>query len=120
MRPYFLKKGTLPNMDSNNLKVTRKSRIAVVGGNIQPTPTAVMEDILEKKLEDIATVLCSSGRNKSRLYEDVLSMVERSLFRIALKRSNNIKSAAATYLGINRNTFQRKMEKLGITSQKNS
>jgi len=45
-------------------------------------------------------------------------MVERSLFKIALRRSNNVKSAAAAYLGINRNTFHKKMDKLGIQCQK--
>ena len=73
-----------------------------------------VEDIIEKKLEYIATILCTAVEGKSKLHEEVVSMVERSLFRIALKRSNNVKSAAATYLGINRNTFQNKMVKLGI------
>jgi DNA-binding protein Fis len=41
-------------------------------------------------------------------------MVEKGLVRIALRRSNHVKSAAAVYLGINRNTFQKKMVKLGI------
>ena len=40
-------------------------------------------------------------------------MVERSLVQIAIRRSHNVKSAAA-YLGINRNTFQNKMATLGI------
>jgi DNA-binding protein Fis len=52
------------------------------------------------------------------LYEEVLSVVERSLFKIALQRNNNVKSAAAAYLGINRNTFQNKMVKLGIDNSK--
>ena len=51
--------------------------------------------------------------------EEVLEMVERSLFRIALKRNKNVKGAAAAYLGINRNTFQNKMVKLGICTGKN-
>lgn len=73
-----------------------------------------VEDIIEKNLEHIATILCKTVQGKSRIHEEVLSMVERSLFRIALKRSNNVKSAAAAYLGINRNTFQNRMVKLGI------
>jgi DNA-binding protein Fis len=40
--------------------------------------------------------------------------VERGLIRIALKRNNNVKTAAAAFLGINRNTFQKKMTALGI------
>jgi DNA-binding protein Fis len=78
------------------------------------TPAAVAEEILEKKLEDIATILCKSETDRSRLYDEVLAMVERGLVRIALRRSNHVKGAAAAYLGINRNTFQKKMVKLGI------
>jgi DNA-binding protein Fis len=78
------------------------------------TPASVAEEVLEKKIEDIATILSATEAGKSRLYEEVLAMVERGLFRIALRRSNHVKSAAAAYLGINRNTFQNKMVKLGI------
>jgi DNA-binding protein Fis len=78
------------------------------------TPAGVAEEILEEKLEDISTILSKSGTDRSRLYDEVLAMVERGLFRIALRRSNHVKSAAAAYLGINRNTFQKKMVKLGI------
>ncbi len=82
------------------------------------TADSSIKEIIEKKLEDITTVLCTSVKGKSRLHEEVMSIVERSLFRIALDRSNNIKSTAATYLGINRNTFQNKMVKLGIADKK--
>jgi DNA-binding NtrC family response regulator len=74
----------------------------------------VLEGVLEKKIEDIATFLSTTDAGKSRLYDEIFAIVERSLFRIALKRSNHVKSAAAAYLGINRNTFQNKMVKLGI------
>ena len=87
-------------------------------GGDAAAPAAVAEKVLEKKLEDIATVLSATDAGKSRLYEEVLAMVERSLFRIALVRSNNVKSTAAAYLGINRNTFQSKMVKLGITNDR--
>jgi Fis family transcriptional regulator len=80
-------------------------------------PAVVVEEILEKQLEDIATLLCGLGPDKSRLYDEVLAMVERSLFRIALRRSNHVKSTAASYLGVNRNTFHKKMVKLGISPE---
>ena len=80
---------------------------------VRSTPAAVAEEILEKKLEDIATILSKAETDKSRIYEEVMAMVERSLVRIALRRSHHVKSAAA-YLGINRNTFQKKMVTLGI------
>lgn len=75
---------------------------------------AVAEDILGKKLADITTILCGSENGKSKLHEDVVAIVERCLFRIALQRSQNVKSRAADYLGINRNTFQKKMVKLNL------
>ncbi|MGV8058629.1 MAG: helix-turn-helix domain-containing protein [Smithellaceae bacterium] len=82
------------------------------------TPYLAVEEILEKKLEDIATVLSASGGCKSKLYEEVMAMVEKGLFKIALRRSNYVKSTAAAFLGINRNTFTDKLAKLGINCEK--
>jgi len=92
----------------------RKAAIETAASERRPTPVAVAEEILGSKLDDITTILCKSETDKSRIYLEVMAMVERSLFRIALRRSNNVKSAAAAYLGINRNTFQKKMVSLGI------
>jgi DNA-binding protein Fis len=44
-------------------------------------------------------------------------MVERALLRISLRRTNQVKSAAAAYLGVNRNTLQQKIIKLGIRNE---
>jgi len=85
---------------------------------VKSTPYTAVEEIMEKKLEDIATVLSSSGDRKSKLYEEVMNMVEKGLFKIALRRSNGVKSSAAVFLGINRNTFTDKMAKLGIKCEK--
>ena len=97
---------------------SKNSEVEVVGAQRKMTPASVCEEIIEKKLEDIATVLCSHGAGKSRLYEDIMIMIERSLFKIALRRSHNVKSVAAAYLGVNRNTFQKKMDKLGVICKK--
>ena len=82
------------------------------------TSYSIVENVLEERLEDIVTILNSDGNDKSRIYEDILSMVEGILIKIAMRRSNNIKSAAASFLGINRNTLHNKIEKLGITVDK--
>ncbi len=87
--------------------------------NIKETPYAAVEEIMEKKLEDITTILSSSGDRKSRIYEEVMSIVEKGLFKIALRRSIGVKSSAAIFLGMNRNTFTDKMTRLGITYDKN-
>jgi len=90
--------------------------VAVVG--VQSTCHAAVEEILEKKLDDLATVLSVSDHGKSKLHEEVMAMVEKGLFKIALRRSSYVKSTAAAYLGINRNTFTDKMAKLGIDCEK--
>lgn len=82
------------------------------------TPYSVVEEILEKKLEDLTTVLSSADNGKSKVHEEVMAMVEKGLFKIALRRSSYVKSAAAAFLGINRNTFTDKMSKMGINCEK--
>lgn len=100
------------------MRAKKKSKPEIVM-NVKSTPYAAVEEIMEKKLEDITTVLSSSGGRKSKLYEDVMTIVEKGLFKIALRRSNGVKSAAAIFLGMNRNTFTDKMAKLGINCEKN-
>lgn len=85
---------------------------------VDKTPDLAFEGLIERKLEDITTVLSASGGRKSKLYEEIMTMVEKGLFKIALRRSNNVKSTAAAFLGINRNTFTDKMVKLGINGEK--
>ena len=98
---------------------SKKQKSSKVVMNVKETPYTVVEEIMEKKLEDLATVLSTSSGRKSKLYEEVMSMVEKGLFKIALRRSNYVKSTAAVFLGINRNTFTDKMVKLGINCEKN-
>ena len=88
------------------------------GIGVGETLYAAVEDIMEKKLDDLATVLTASGNGKSKLHAEVMAMVEKGLFKIALRRSSYVKSTAAAFLGINRNTFTDKMAKLGIDCDK--
>jgi DNA-binding protein Fis len=97
---------------------SKKQKKSSVMMKVKETPYAAVEEIMEKKLEDLATVLSASGGRKSKIYEEVMSMVEKGLFKIALRRSNYVKSSAAIFLGINRNTFTDKMAKLGINCEK--
>jgi DNA-binding protein Fis len=99
------------------MRSEKKNKSAVVM-DVRETRYVAVEEIMEKKLEDLATVLSASGDRKSKLYEEVMAMVEKGLFKIALRRSNYVKSAAAVFLGINRNTFTDKMAKLGINCEK--
>ena len=97
---------------------SKKQNGQAVVVEVKETPYSSVEEIIEEKLEDIATLLSASGGRKSKLYEEVMAMVEKGLFKIALRRSNHVKSKAATFLGISRNTFTDKMVKLGINCEK--
>lgn len=96
----------------------RNTGKTVVATGVHEKCNSAVEDILEKKLDDLATILSASGNGKSRLHEEVMTMVEKGLLKIALRRSSYVKSSAAAYLGINRNTFTDKMAKLGLDSEK--
>ena len=100
------------------MRPKKKSKPEIVM-NVKPTPYIAVEEIMEKKLEDIATILSASGDRKSKIYEEVMNIVEKGLFKIALRRCDYVKSSAAEFLGINRNTFTDKMTKLGISCGKN-
>jgi DNA-binding NtrC family response regulator len=97
----------------------KKQNNKTVVVEVKETPYLAFEEIIEKKLEDIATILSASDDRKSKLYEEVMTIVEKGLFRIALRRSNYVKITAAAFLGISRNTFTDKMVKLGINCEKN-
>ncbi|HAR98666.1 MAG TPA: hypothetical protein DCS11_07225 [Syntrophus sp. (in: bacteria)] len=96
-------------MKTNTSRAAKSSEAAKLPSRV--------ENLLEKKMQDMTLLLCDEGNGRSKLYEEVIAMVERSLFKIALERSNHVKSAAATYLGMNRNTFQNRMNKLGMNGQ---
>ncbi|MEA2014294.1 MAG: helix-turn-helix domain-containing protein [Thermodesulfobacteriota bacterium] len=93
-------------------------------GNISeefdPTSFPVIEEVIEKKLDQIVTVLgCGANANGGNgLYDAVLSIVDRAMIKIAMRRSNNVKSAAADLLGISRNTLHAKIKKLKIPVEK--
>ncbi len=80
---------------------------------VKPSCLAV-EVLLEEKIEDVVNFLGSSEVSRSQLYDDILALVERCLIRIALKRTNNVKTSAAAFLGINRNTLRKKIDLLDI------
>jgi DNA-binding protein Fis len=71
----------------------------------------VVEDVIEKRLEEIVTILDSGKDGNGNLYDEVSSMIDRCLIKIAMRRSNNVKTAAANFLGINRNTLHNKISK---------
>lgn len=84
----------------------------------QPSSLDIAEQVLQQRLEEIVTILSLENRGRKKIYDDIVSLVEKILIQSALNRSNQVKSAAASFLGINRNTLHNKMEKLGIAADR--
>jgi Fis family transcriptional regulator len=90
----------------------RNGAISNDGTNDSSFP--LIEEVFEKKLDEVVTILGAGQYGRDGVYDEVLSMVEKALIRIAMKRSNNVKTAAADFLGINRNTLHGKIKKLNL------
>lgn len=73
-----------------------------------------LEDILEKKLTGTLNRVDTEIELNCCLFHDVISIVERILIKMALKKTNNVQVAAAQFLGINRNTLRKKIKDLKI------
>jgi len=71
-------------------------------------------DLLERKLIRTLNGVDTELEFDCGLFHDVISIVERILITIALKKTNNVQVAAAQFLGINRNTLRKKIKELGI------
>ncbi len=71
-------------------------------------------DLLERKLIRTLNGVDTELEFDCGLFHDVISIVERILITMALKKTNNVQVAAAQFLGINRNTLRKKIKELGI------
>jgi len=76
-----------------------------------------LTEILEERIARMVGEMKVDPRSNGRLYEDVLNVVERTLFISALDKTRHIQLKTARFLGINRNTLRKKIKELGITSR---
>ena len=77
----------------------------------------------EESVEDLATRLAQQaieryGDEEGHIYERVIGEVERQLISEALSRNGGVKLRTADYLGINRNTLNKKVKDLAIPGAK--
>ncbi|MDY6844718.1 MAG: helix-turn-helix domain-containing protein [Thermodesulfobacteriota bacterium] len=68
------------------------------------------ERVIEEKLSEIITAMEIKEDIRKDLYSNLMSRIERILLKIALARMDNKKVKAAQFLGINRNTLQKKLK----------
>jgi two-component system nitrogen regulation response regulator GlnG len=73
-----------------------------------------LEDLLQKKLTATLSGVDTELESDCSLFHEVISIVERILIKMALKKTNNVQVAAAHFLGINRNTLRKKIKDLKI------
>ncbi len=85
---------------------------ATISKEIDGPSFPLIEEILEKRLDKVFTILDCRKNSRNGVYDEVLSMVENVLIKIAMRRSNNVKTVAADLLGINRNTLHNKIKKM--------
>ncbi|MBI5966284.1 MAG: hypothetical protein HY882_00300 [Deltaproteobacteria bacterium] len=74
-----------------------------------------LTEILEDRLSRMIAEMKVDPRSKGRLYDEVLSVVEKTLLKSALEKTKHVQLKTARFLGINRNTLRRKIKELGIT-----
>jgi Nif-specific regulatory protein len=77
----------------------------------------------DESVEDLATRLAQQalqqyGEEEGHIYERVIGEVERQLIGEALSRNGGVKLRTADYLGINRNTLNKKVKDLAIPGAK--
>ena len=73
-----------------------------------------LEDLMERKLTGTLNGVDTGLEVDCGLFHDVISIVERILIKMALRKTNNVQVAAAQFLGINRNTLRKKIRDLKI------
>ena len=69
-------------------------------------------ETLTRRLSDQA--MADYELREGEIYQLVIDQIERALIEKALGKCNNVKTKAADFLGINRNTLNKKVKDLGI------
>jgi transcriptional regulator with PAS, ATPase and Fis domain len=79
----------------------------------RPAPPTDSPDALTHRL--VAQAMDEAGAaGQGAIWEQVVSNIERALIEEAMKRCDSVKLKAADYLGINRNTLNKKYHELGL------
>jgi transcriptional regulator with GAF, ATPase, and Fis domain len=74
-----------------------------------------LNEILKRKLERAIERMDLHTESHGNLMTEVISLVEKTLIRAALKKAKYVQLTTARFLGINRNTLHKKIKELGIS-----
>ncbi len=100
-----------------NYQLKRSETLA--GSGKTKLKSSVLDEILEEKLSEVLNKIDPYVESKTRMgiFDDIIGLVEKILIKSALKRVDHVQTAAAQFLGINRNTLRKKMKELKVKSR---
>ncbi len=81
---------------------------------------ATSEDLDGLTLRLATQSLAEYATREGQIYDLVVRQVEKSLIEQAMAHCHGVKLRAADFLGINRNTLNKKVKELGITANDDS
>lgn len=78
--------------------------------------TSLLEEVLEERLTEVLNKIDPyvELKNRTGLLDDIVSLVEKILIKLAMEKMNHVQTTAAQLLGINRNTLRTKMREMKI------
>jgi Fis family transcriptional regulator len=81
--------------------------------------SSLLDEILEEKLSEVLNKIDPDVESKTRMgiFDDIIAVVEKILIQSALERMGHVQTAAAQFLGINRNTLRKKMKELKVKTR---
>lgn len=81
--------------------------------------SSLLDEILEQKLSEVLNKIDPDVESKTKMgiFDDIIAVVEKILIRSALERMGHVQTAAAQFLGINRNTLRKKIKDLKIKTR---
>jgi transcriptional regulator with GAF, ATPase, and Fis domain len=100
-----------------NYQVKRGDLPQKIGNPKMKSP--LLDEILEERLTEVLNKIDPYVESKAKLglLDDIVALIEKILIKSALKRVENVQTAAAQLLGINRNTLRKKMKELKIKAR---
>lgn len=104
------------NEDFQFLSILSAIVSPVIQGYRLKSHPSYLDEILEEKLNEVIHKIDPYVETKANMgvYNDIVSLVEKSLIKSALKKMNGVQTATAQFLGINRNTLRKKIKEFRI------
>ncbi|MGB7182413.1 MAG: helix-turn-helix domain-containing protein [Burkholderiaceae bacterium] len=80
--------------------------------NNNESESSSLDTVVKTNLESYLSDL--NGSNPQRIYDMVISAVERPMLEVVMRHAENNQVRASEMLGINRNTLRKKLQSHGI------